>query len=75
MHKPQRAFLEDLLATASPSGFETASQRLWTDYVRGFAADVSTDAYGNAVAAYEGDPDAPTIADAVGEVGPFAVDV
>ena len=62
MHEPQRAFLEDLLATASPSGFETASQRVWTDYVREFADDVSTDAYGNAVAVHEGDPDAPTIA-------------
>ncbi|MFD1569524.1 M42 family peptidase [Halorubrum laminariae] len=62
MNEPQRAFLDDLLATASPSGFETASQRVWTEYVREFADDVSTDAYGNAVAVHEGEPDAPTIA-------------
>lgn len=62
MDDTQRAFLDDLLATASPSGFETASQRVWTDYVREFADDVSTDAYGNAVAVHEGNPDAPTIA-------------
>ena len=62
MNDAQRAFLDDLLATASPSGFETPSQRVWTDYVREFADDVSTDAYGNAIAVHEGDPDAPTIA-------------
>jgi len=62
MRDSQRAFLDDLLATASPSGFETPSQRVWTDYVRGFADEVSADAYGNAVAVHEGDPDAPTIA-------------
>lgn len=62
MNEPQRAFLDDLLATASPSGFETASQRVWTEYVSEFADNVSTDAYGNAVAIHEGDPDAPTIA-------------
>jgi endoglucanase len=62
MHERGRTFLEDLLATASPSGFETPSQRVWTDYVRGFADDVTVDAYGNAVAVHEGAPDAPTIA-------------
>ena len=62
MRGSHRAFLDDLLATASPSGFETPSQRVWTDYVRGFADEVSVDAYGNAVAVHEGDPDAPTVA-------------
>ncbi len=62
MHESQRAFLEDLLVTASPSGFESAGQRVWTDYVRAFADDVNTDSYGNAVAVHEGVPDAPTIA-------------
>ena len=62
MDDTRRAFLDDLLATPSPSGFETAAQRVWADYVRGFADRVDTDAYGNAVAVHEGDPDAPTIA-------------
>jgi len=62
MRDSERAFLDDLLATASPSGFETPSQRVWTDYVRGFADEISVDAYGNAVAVHEGDPEAPTIA-------------
>ncbi|RAW46967.1 M42 family peptidase [Halorubrum sp. 48-1-W] len=62
MDDPRRAFLDDLLATPSPSGFETATQRVWIDYVSAFADDVSIDAYGNAVAVHEGDPDAPTVA-------------
>lgn len=62
MNDSSRAFLDDLLATPSPSGFETASQRVWTDYVGEFADEVFTDAYGNAVAVHEGDPDASTIA-------------
>ena len=62
MDEAHRAFLEDLLSTSSPSGFETATQRVWVEYVSGFADDVFTDAYGNAVAVHEGNPDAPTIA-------------
>jgi endoglucanase len=62
MHERGRTFLDDLLATASPSGFEAPGQRVWADYVRGFADDVSADAYGNVVAVHEGAPDAPTIA-------------
>ncbi len=62
MDDKHRTFLEDLLATPSPSGFETATQRVWIEYVSAFADDVFTDAYGNAVAVHEGDPDAPTIA-------------
>ena len=62
MDDAHRAFLDDLLSTASPSGFETAAQRVWTDYVSEFADRVDTDAYGNAVAVHEGDPGAPTVA-------------
>ena len=62
MDDAHRAFLDDLLTTPSPSGFETAAQRVWTDYVGEFADRVDTDAYGNAVAVHEGDPDAPTVA-------------
>ncbi len=50
----RREFLYNLLRTASPSGFETAAQRVWTEYVQEFADEVETDAYGNAVAVYEG---------------------
>jgi endoglucanase len=43
-------FLKRLLTTPSPSGHESAAQRIWCDYVRKFADEVTTDAYGNAVA-------------------------
>ncbi|MFB6178764.1 MAG: M42 family peptidase [Halorientalis sp.] len=54
MDDPEREFLVDLIETASPTGFETASQRVWVEYVEAFADEVRTDAYGNAVAVHEG---------------------
>jgi endoglucanase len=60
MDQPHREFLERLLETPSPSGFETAGQRVWIDYVSSFADTVRTDDYGNAVATVEGD--GPTVA-------------
>ncbi|WP_254768969.1 M20/M25/M40 family metallo-hydrolase [Salinilacihabitans rarus] len=62
MDDSTRAFLTDLLETPSPAGFEAAGQRRWTEYVAAFADEVRTDAYGNAVAVREGDPDAPAVA-------------
>ncbi|AUX09952.1 peptidase M42 family protein [Halalkaliarchaeum desulfuricum] len=40
MHERRREFLKDLLSTPSPSGFETAGQRVWCAYVREFADEV-----------------------------------
>ena len=54
MESRQREFLDQLLETPSPSGFEAAGQRVWVEYVEQFADEVRTDAYGNAVAVYEG---------------------
>lgn len=62
MDQSRREFLNELLTTPSPSGFETSGQRVWTEYVREFADDVETDAYGNAVAVHEGTGDGPEIA-------------
>lgn len=62
MDDDHRRFLDDLLSTATPSGFETAGQRVWLDYVGEFADETRVDAYGNAVAVHEGDPDAPSVA-------------
>ncbi|MCH7472158.1 M42 family metallopeptidase [bacterium] len=58
MQKAPRLFLEELLATPSPSGFEARVARVWLDYVGKFADEVSTDAYGNAYAVLnaEGSP-------------------
>jgi endoglucanase len=77
MDAPRREFLDDLLTTPSPAGFETRGQRVWLDYVEAFADDVWTDVYGNAVAVHEGDPDAPAIAVAghADEIGYIVRDV
>ncbi len=62
MNDTSREFLEALLSTPSPSGYETNGQRVWIDYVSEFADDVWTDDYGNAVAVHEGSGDGPEIA-------------
>lgn len=43
-------FLEQLVNTPSPSGREARGQRVWLDYVKPFADETFSDAYGNAVA-------------------------
>jgi endoglucanase len=50
-------FLKRLLTTPSPSGFESAGQKVWCEYARQFADEVRTDAYGNAVAVLNGEGD------------------
>lgn len=43
-------FLEELLITPSPTGFEAAGQKVWVNYLDQYADDTSVDAYGSAVA-------------------------
>ena len=43
-------FLREYLRNPSPTGFEAKSQKIWMDYLRPYADDFITDAYGNAVA-------------------------
>ncbi len=50
MEKAPLKFFENLIATPSPSGFETGAQRVWADYVKPHCDHFSTDAYGNAFA-------------------------
>jgi endoglucanase len=50
MREASLEFLERLINTPSPSGFETRGQRVWLDYVKKHADETETDAYGNAVA-------------------------
>ncbi|MFW6018589.1 MAG: M42 family metallopeptidase [Halapricum sp.] len=69
MDDSQREFLDELLETASPSGFETAAQRVWVEYVSGFADDVRVDDYGNAVAVHEGNGTEIAIAGHGDEIG------
>jgi len=62
MDTRQREFLEELLETPSPSGYETAGQRVWVEHVSTFADEVHTDEYGNAVAVHQGSGDGPEVA-------------
>ncbi len=49
MRPESRAFLTQLLNTPSPTGFETAGQQVWLDYVRPFVDTYFTDTYGTVV--------------------------
>lgn len=46
----EKEFLEELLVTPSPTGFESAGQQVWTEYIDDFADEVHSDAYGSAFA-------------------------
>lgn len=46
----ERDFLEELLITPSPTGYEKEGVKVWKDYVDQFADEVVTDAYGSAAA-------------------------
>ena len=52
MNERSLRFLEDLVNTPTPSGFEAPGQKLWLKYAAEFAETVSSDAYGNAVATF-----------------------
>ncbi|MFD1564119.1 M20/M25/M40 family metallo-hydrolase [Haloarchaeobius amylolyticus] len=75
MDDPRRAFLETLLTTATPSGFEAAGQRHWIEYVEEFADEVRTDAYGNAVAVLEGGEPTVALAGHSDEIGYMVRDI
>ena len=45
-----KEFLEELLVTPSPTGFESAGQQVWTEYIEDYADEVESDAYGSASA-------------------------
>src|SRR5271170_7145377 len=50
MQSQSLQFLERLVNTPSPSGHEARGQRVWVDYVKPFADETFSDAYGNTVA-------------------------
>jgi putative aminopeptidase FrvX len=55
--KASHAFMEKLLNTASPTGFETPGQKVWLDYLKPYVDTTFTDAYGSAVGVIN--PEAP----------------
>jgi endoglucanase len=50
MREPSLNFLRTLVNTPSPTGHEARGQRVWLDYVKPFADETFSDAYGNCVA-------------------------
>lgn len=57
-----KSFLEELLNTPSPSGFEIEAQRVWAKEMSKYTADVQCDTYGNTWATFTANkPDAPTL--------------
>lgn len=50
MRKQSLKFLEKLVNTPSPCSRELNGQKVWKEYVSGFADEVESDAYGNQVA-------------------------
>lgn len=51
MEERSLAFLKDLLAAPSPSGFEQPAQKVWREYMASYADRVTTDLHGNCIAA------------------------
>jgi endoglucanase len=49
MRERSMEFLRTLVNTPSPSGHEAAGQRVWLEYVREYAEETFSDAYGNCV--------------------------
>ncbi len=56
-----RQFLEDLLITPSPTGYEKAGVKVWKEYTEQFADEVVTDAYGSAAAKINTSGDVATV--------------
>ncbi|MEX0646714.1 MAG: M20/M25/M40 family metallo-hydrolase [Balneolaceae bacterium] len=56
-----QSFLEKLLITPSPTGYETKGQSVWKEYVSAYADKVESDAYGSAIAKIETNPDVMTV--------------
>jgi endoglucanase len=56
-----REFLEKLIVTPSPTGYETEGQKVWKEFISQYADKVESDAYGSAMARLHINADLPTI--------------
>jgi len=77
--KKTHDFLETLLITPSPTGYESAGQKVWKEYVSQYADTVEGDAYGSAVAKINTNSDVITVmleahADEIGMVVQYISD-
>lgn len=73
------SFLENLLSTPSPTGFEVEGQKVWKNFVSKHSSKVVTDAYGSCAAVIETNPDVMTVmleahADEIGMVVQYIAD-
>lgn len=59
--KKSQSFLETLIITPSPTGYESAGQKVWKEYLSEFADQVESDAYGSALAKINTNADVATI--------------
>lgn len=50
MNSESKKFLKDFLSQCGPSGFEEASQRVWTKRTKEYASAIKRDVHGNAIA-------------------------
>lgn len=55
------SFLEQLLITPSPVGFESEGQKIWLDFASKYSDETRSDAYGSAYVMLLKNPDAPTV--------------
>jgi endoglucanase len=69
MREESRQFLERLLVTASPSGFENEAARLWRSEAETFADEVAVDSMGNSYARLRGDGPVVMIEGHIDEIG------
>ncbi len=72
-------FLENLLITPSPTGYESEGQKVWMDYIGQFTDKVESDAYGSAIAKINTSADVMTVmleahADEIGMVVQYISD-
>ena len=49
INKKSEIFLEKYINTASPTGFESAGQKLWLDYIKPYINTHIVDTYGSVV--------------------------
>lgn len=61
MTEASKTFLEELLITPSPTGWEKEGVKVWKNYVDSFSDEVVTDAYGSCVAKIKTNSDVATI--------------
>lgn len=79
LNKESQLFLESLIITPSPTGYESEGQKVWKEYIRQYADQVESDTYGSALARLSIGGDLPTVmleahADEIGMVVQYISD-